>query len=106
MQLQENESYFHNIHTNWDWLSYVTPLEHFNDLKPQISEVCWMNHLIIDFCASHSDKIISLTYSMLAFSVNSFKLLTKDPIGTIQIIMDKPSDDIMIYILGNLKIIT
>ena len=39
-QLQKNESYFHNLHINWDWLKYVTCLDTFFDLKLGISEVC------------------------------------------------------------------
>ena len=27
--LQQNESYFHTLHINWDWMGYVTSLEHF-----------------------------------------------------------------------------
>ena len=27
--LQQNESYFHNLHINWNWMGYVTSLEYF-----------------------------------------------------------------------------
>ena len=37
--LQQNESYFHNLHINWVWMGYVTSVELFMDLKPRIYEV-------------------------------------------------------------------
>ena len=37
---QQNESYFHILHINWDWMDYVTSVELFIDLKPRICEVC------------------------------------------------------------------
>ena len=37
---QQNESYFHILHINWDWMDYVTSVELFIDLKPRICKVC------------------------------------------------------------------
>ena len=42
-QLQKNESYFHNLHTNWDQFSYATCLDTFFDLKLRTTEVCFFN---------------------------------------------------------------
>ena len=38
-QFQQNESHFYNLDINWDWMSYVTCLDTFFDLKLRISEV-------------------------------------------------------------------
>ena len=37
-----NETYFHNPYKNWDLTAYVTPLEHFVDQKPSISDEWYM----------------------------------------------------------------
>ena len=37
--LQQNESYFHNLHINRVWIVYITSVELFMDLKPRICEV-------------------------------------------------------------------
>ena len=45
---QQNESYFHILNINWDWMDYVTSVELFIDLKPRICEVCT--------CKNQNDK--------------------------------------------------
>ena len=37
--LEQNESYFHNLHMNWVSMGYITSVELFMDLKPRIYEV-------------------------------------------------------------------
>ena len=65
--LQQNESYFHNLYIIWNWLSCVTSLDTFLDLKPRTSEVwthiyiigiyignCFIGNLLFSSLSSHS----------------------------------------------------
>ena len=75
-QLQQNESYSHNLHRNWDWLSYLTPLEHFIDLKPRISEVWLFIALFFwwfrkNLCSIFLFCVISRNYLLHYFSIFS-----------------------------------
>ena len=44
--LQQNESYSHNLHINWDQLSYVTSLEFKVDHKRRFWDVCFVRTLL------------------------------------------------------------
>ena len=55
-------------------LDHFERLEHLEHLKHFEHFAHFEHHLIIDSCASPSDNLISISYSMPAFSANSFGL--------------------------------
>ena len=55
--LQQNESYFHNLHINWDWMDYVMSLEHFVRQKVRNFDVWWLGDICLaqlNFRIAHS----------------------------------------------------
>ena len=59
--LQQNESYFHNLHINWDWMDYVMSLEHFVRQKVRNFDV-WVYYGLVTY-ASLSSIFAYSTYS-------------------------------------------
>ena len=45
---QKNESYFHNLYINWDWMDYAISVELFIDLKPRNCEE-WNDNITISW---------------------------------------------------------
>ena len=58
------------------WTDFRT--DFWMDFQTDFQTDFWMDQLIIDSCSSHSDSLISLSYSITFFSMKSIRLFFSD----------------------------
>ena len=90
--LEQNESYFHNLHMNWVWMGYVTSVELFMDLKPRIYEVCPTIYQLLPENNFHGQE--SLMHKCVRLTSHIFRVISKSIV-----MQNETSQNVILYIM-------